>query len=354
MERLERPGKLVGPDLGPPRIAGDPGDALVVEPRGGEEGEPRRVPGREGPPAPFPEPPSHVPRPDQDDVPGLHRHLLLGGAALEVLGVNRRARPQGVHALVARDVEEDAAADDLVLVVLDAVPRGAGGGDQAGVAAAVHLAVAEDVAEPVPLGPALEEHRDLIVGETPAARQRLEATQLLAAGRVVRPRGDHAVDGVHPAERPALGAIRVEVEGAGDHLAQPHEGGGALDDVRRDEVEGPDLVFGAPAPPVPEPGAVLIEQRGRDGGAVRHRALPWCRTRPQSCHVVGATPTVIFVARVVPRRWPWPESPGPRPGRAPRGARWLPPTSWAASGCCACAGGSLARPARGSARGPAG
>src|SRR5256712_6197032 len=168
---------------------------------------------------------------------------------------------------MTRDIEEDAASDDPVLVVLDAVPRGAGGRDQARVATAVHLAVMEDVAEPVPLGPALEKHGHLVIGEAPTVGQRLEARQLLPAGRVVRAGGDHAVDGVHAPEGAGLGAVRVEVEGARDHLALAYEGGGALDHIGRDEVERPDLVLGTPAPPVAELLAVLLEQRWSDGGA---------------------------------------------------------------------------------------
>src|SRR5256712_11374840 len=170
---------------------------------------------------------------------------------------------------MTRDIEEDAASDDLVLVVLDAVPRGAGGRDRARAATAVHLAVLEDVAEPAPLGPAREEHRHLVVGEAPAVGQRLETRELLPTGRVVRAGGDHAVDWVHAPEGAGLGAARVEVEGARDHLALAHEGGGALDHIGRDEVERPDLVLGTPAPPVAELLAVLLEQRWSDGGAGR-------------------------------------------------------------------------------------
>src|SRR5205823_12172539 len=110
-------------------------------PRGGEEGEPRRVAGREGPPAPLPEPPPHVARPHEHDVSGLDGHALGGSAAVEILEVDRLAGPERVHTLVARDIEEHAPGDDPVLVVLDAVSCGAGRRDQARVAAAVHLAV---------------------------------------------------------------------------------------------------------------------------------------------------------------------------------------------------------------------
>src|SRR5207244_6345964 len=95
---------------------------------------------------------------------------------------------------------------------------------------------------------------DLAVG------QRLETSQLPPAGRVVGAGGDHAVDGVHSPEGAGLGAGRVEVEGARDHLALAHESSGALDHVGRDEVERPDLVLGTPAPPVAELLAVFLEQ----------------------------------------------------------------------------------------------
>src|SRR2546427_10462936 len=57
------------------------------------------------------------------------------------------------------------------------------------------------ISEPVPLGPALEEHGHLVIGEAPAVGQRLETRELLPAGRVVRAGGDHAVDGVHATGR---------------------------------------------------------------------------------------------------------------------------------------------------------
>jgi len=155
--------------------------------------------------------------------------------------------------------------------VLDAVLGRAVGGDERRVAAAVHLAAVEDVPEPVPLRAALQEHRDLVVGEAPAEGQGVEAGELLPTGDVIGARRHHAVERIDPAEGARLRAVGVEVERAGDDLALADERSRALDDVGRDEVQRADLVVLAPPIPVTEALAVFLEQGRRDRGAARHR-----------------------------------------------------------------------------------
>src|SRR5437899_1648703 len=275
VERLEGVRQLVGPHLGAPRVGRDAGDRFLVEPRRGVERQPRRIARRKRAPALLAHPPADVARPDQDDVAGLDRHPLLCRARLEILDVDGLARPHRVHALEARHVEQHAAARDPVFVVLDAVLGRTVRADQRGVAAPVHLAVVEDVAEAVPLRAALQEHGDLIFGEAPAVGQRVGAGQLLTAGDVIGARRHHAVQWIDPAERARLRAARVEVECAGDDLALTHEAGRALDHGGRDEVQRADPVVLPPPVPVAEPLAVLLEQRRGDGGALRHRYVPW-------------------------------------------------------------------------------
>src|SRR3989442_15370102 len=75
----------------------------------------------------------HVARPDQQDVAAAHLPLLGRGGRVEV---DRRDRVSGLeraHASPARDVEEDAAAGDSALGLVDAVLRGATAGDERGI-----------------------------------------------------------------------------------------------------------------------------------------------------------------------------------------------------------------------------
>ncbi len=99
----------------------------------------------------------------QEDVAALHPHLLRGGGGVEVRDGDGVARRQRTHALVASHVEEDAAADELVLGPVDAVPGRAAARHERGVDAVVHLPLVKDVGEAVPLGHALERHHDPVV-----------------------------------------------------------------------------------------------------------------------------------------------------------------------------------------------
>src|SRR5439155_3439378 len=101
--------------------------------------------------------------------------------------------------------------------------------------------------------------------------------------------------------------------------------GGTRDDVGGDEVEGPDLVVGAPASPVPKPGAILLEQRGRDRGARRHRSLPrseapWqCPALDVMCRARQRTASGPTGTRGRGRRDPFLLA-----GTGPRVPRWSP------------------------------
>ena len=146
------------------------------------------------------------------------------------------------------DVEEDAAADHLVLGLLDAAFLRAGRGHLAAVVAVPHVVLVEDVAETVPLRAALQRHRHHVVGGADAA--------LVEHARIgVGAGADHGVDRIGPAHRRvfALGALRagvIEVEGERDYLALLDQLHGVENVLRRREVERPDLVVRTPFPPV--------------------------------------------------------------------------------------------------------
>ena len=84
--------------------------------------------------------------PDAD----FHARLLL--PAFQVFGIDRRARLQPVHALVARHVHQHAAGDDAVLEIEDAVLGGAILAHFVRGIAVVHLAVIEEVAQRIHVG----------------------------------------------------------------------------------------------------------------------------------------------------------------------------------------------------------
>ena len=153
------------------------------------------------------------------------------GGVVEVLAGDAVAVVERVHALEARHVEEHAAADHLVLGLLDAALLRAGRGHLAAVVAVPHVVLIEHVAEPVPLRAALQRHGHHVVGGADAA--------LVEHARIgVGAGADHGVDRIGAAHRRivALGALRagvIEVERERDHLALPHQPRGRDDVLRR-------------------------------------------------------------------------------------------------------------------------
>ena len=150
----------------------------------------------------------------------------------------------------ARHVEEDAAADHLVLGLLDAALLRAGGGHLAAVVAVPHVVLVEDVAEPVPLGAGLQRHHHDVVGGADAAL-------VEHAGIGVGAGAQHQMQRIDAPHRRVIGLAAlwtelVEVERERDHLA-------LLDELRRGDdvlgarvVERADLVLRAPLAPVLE------------------------------------------------------------------------------------------------------
>ena len=209
--------------------------------------------------------------------------LLRGGAGVEVVVGDALAVFQRVDLLPAGDVEQHAAAHQLVLGVLDAELAHPIGVDGGGVMPVVHLVVVEDVPQRIPVRGRLDRHVERIVGvEQPA----LPAGQRVGAG------GEHGVDRVPAlAEqaplRPALPQRHAERE----HLAALDQLGGRDDIGRRDVVERADLVVLAPAAPVRQRLEGLIDRllRHLDVAAAR---LLGCRHRlhPRS---LGSSPSIL-------------------------------------------------------------
>ena len=258
MQRLEHAGRVVGEHLGAPRVGGQRRDLVGGEPVGGADPE---AGGRSGvvlaPRAPCADL-GDLARSDENDVAGAHLKPLRRGAGAQLGVVDGLSGLEPVHAAVARDVEQDAAADHAVGDAVDAVDRRSGAGDVLEAVAVVHLAPVEDVGQRIPLRAALQRHGDGVVG---VAEDR---EVVLCAQRDVATVLEHGVHGVGPAaEPPALGAVAVERQAARHDAPRTDHGGRVGQRLRGDEVEGPSLVFGAPPPPVAVAEAELVDQRDR-------------------------------------------------------------------------------------------
>ena len=148
----------------------------------------------------------------------------------------------------AGHVEEDAAADHLVLGLLDPAFLRAGGRDFAAVEAVPHVVLIEDVAEPVPLGAALQRHHHHVIGGADAAL-------VEHAGIGIGAGAQHEVQRVDAAHGrviglAALGAELIEIERERDHLALLDEPGGGDDVLGTGVVQRADFVVRAPLAPV--------------------------------------------------------------------------------------------------------
>ena len=170
------------------------------------------------------------------------------GGAVEVGAGDRVAVVERVLAHDPRHVEEHTAADHPGLGLLDAALLRAERGHFAAVVAVPHVVLIEHVAEPVPLGAALERHHHQVVGGADAA-------MIEHAGIGVGPGAQHHVQRIDAPERRilALRALRagvVEIERERDHLSLAHQPRRGDDVLRRRVVERADLVVRAPFAPV--------------------------------------------------------------------------------------------------------
>ena len=151
-----------------------------------------------------------------------------------------------LHAAKARDVEQHAAADHLVLRMLDAEHVEALGIDQLGVVAVIGLVLVEDVAERIPMRGALHAQHQRVVGVA-------DLVPVLPLGDRVGAGRQHLVDRIEAAaEQAVLRPVGVERNAEREDLAGADQACRLDDVLRRDLIERADLVVLAPAAPVLE------------------------------------------------------------------------------------------------------
>ena len=239
---------LVGPHFAAPGVAGKRRQFRALDPFQRFEREAGRVAARIAVPASSLDAAFHLAGAHDHVIAALERDALLFCRLVEVDAGHAVAVIERFHALEARHVEQHAAADHLVLGLLDAALLRAGAGHLAAVVTVPHIVFVEDVAEPVPLRSALQRHGHHVVGGADAAL-------VEHAGIGVGAGADHGVDRIGAPHRRifALGALRpgmVEVERKRDHLALLDQLGGGDDVLRRGVIERADFVGRAPFAPV--------------------------------------------------------------------------------------------------------
>ena len=179
--------------------------------------------------------------------PRLISTFCVLGALVELVVGDRLAVLEPVDAAKARDVEQHAAADHLVLGVLDAELAQAVAVDLARIEAVIHFVFVEDVAERIPMRGALHRHVDGVVGVADARHLVLAAGDRVGAGR------QHGVDRIPAAaEQAGLRAVAVERDAERKDLAGADQARRADDIFRRNVVERADLIVFAPAAPILE------------------------------------------------------------------------------------------------------
>src|SRR5262249_3049278 len=155
--------------LAAPGVAGDRGDLGLVNPFQRLERKTGRVAAGIAVPASDPQAALHLPGPHDDEVAAPYGAALGLGGLLQILRGDGVAVIGVLLAHGSGHVEEHAAADHLVLGLLDPAFLRTGGRYFAAVVAVPHVVLIEDVAEPVPLGAALERHHHHVVGGADAA-----------------------------------------------------------------------------------------------------------------------------------------------------------------------------------------
>src|SRR5581483_1165249 len=111
---------LVGAHLHPPGVGADPGHLVRVEPVAALELEARRVAAGIAAPVAAPVAGLHLAGADDDEVASADVDLLRRSAGIEIVVGDALPVGQGLDALPPGDVEKYAAADELVLGVLNA------------------------------------------------------------------------------------------------------------------------------------------------------------------------------------------------------------------------------------------
>jgi len=129
--------------------------------------------------------------------------------------------------------------------LVDAAAAGAARVDRRGREAVPQVPIVVDVAERVPLRPALHHHHQDVV-DVARAHAEIDARRLIAAGR------GHQVQRVDAGAARLRAAAMPDRDGERERLPLPGAAGGTPADVGSHVVERAALVLGAPSSPRPE------------------------------------------------------------------------------------------------------
>src|SRR5689334_21823124 len=147
---------LVRTHLDAPGVGADRRDLLFLAPVAVLEFDARRVAAGVATPVLLSVAAFHLSGADEDKIAAADGHILLLGTLIKLIVRNALAVLHPLHAAEARDIEQHAAADHLVLGMLDAEHRKAARVDQLGVIAVVSFVLIEDMAQRVPVRRALD------------------------------------------------------------------------------------------------------------------------------------------------------------------------------------------------------
>src|SRR6185437_14800915 len=129
----------------------------------------------------------HLSGTNDDEVAAADRDILVLGALVEFFVGNAFAVMHPLHAAESSDVQQDAAADHLVLGVFNTEYVEAARIDHLGLVAIVTFVLVEDVAERVPVRSALHAQHESVVGIA-------NLVPVLPPGDGVGTRGQHLMD----------------------------------------------------------------------------------------------------------------------------------------------------------------
>ena len=237
---------LSGQNLDRPVVRRDRGDLVVVDPLAAGEAEPGLA-GHERRCVSFANEFGAPAGAEQQDVTGLDFDALPGGRSIEVLRRDHRAGLEPLDTFESCDVEEHAASDDALGLLVDRTVLRAMGSHVARWEAVVELIVVVHVGQPVPLRGCLEGHEHVVVGVVERARELLVGTGLR-----------HQSNGVDPSAT-RLRALRIEGDSKVEDGAALHQPARGDDPLGRDQIDGASLVGVAPSAPVPQPGSDLAK-----------------------------------------------------------------------------------------------
>src|SRR5262249_2207597 len=160
---------FVRPHLAAPSIAGEGCEFRALDPVQRLESEARRIAAGIAVPASRLPAAFHHAGAYDNEIATFDCNTLFARGLVEVGAGDAVTVIKGVDGVEARHVKQHAAADHLVLSLLDAAFLRARARPLATIVAVPHVIFVEHVTEPVPLGTALQRHRYHVVGGTDAA-----------------------------------------------------------------------------------------------------------------------------------------------------------------------------------------